>query len=149
MVPGLIVGFEPWDTIKADIEPLLAEMGRDVVQKFAASPKLNHAAYEAAGPDLLCIAIRDGVVLVGFWMAFIFDHPHHAGTRVCATDLVYLQPEHRGGWVMIKAFRLLRDTAKARGCASMYAGSPIGRDLGPIFRRFGLAPVETQFSVWF
>lgn len=116
----------------------------------SAYPTVNRTLYDQCAMDgaLISIGIRAQARLVGFWLAFLSAHPHHEGKLACAADLVYIKPEHRGTWAIVRALRLLRETAKAKGAHVLYANSPIGRDMGPIYRRFGLAPIEVQHSVW-
>lgn len=152
MVPELSVAAEAWPQMRDDILPLWKALGAEAEQaRRTPIPAGDRTIYDDAArfDSLISIGIRDARVLVGFWLAFLSPHPHHAGHQVCAADVVYLKPEYRKGWTSAKAFRLLRDEAKARGASVLYANSPVGRDLGPLFRRFGLAPVEVQYSVWF
>ncbi len=143
---------ELWSAMRGEIRPLWEALGDEAEQSAQTPPPcVDMGIYDAAdaADTLISIAARVENRLVGFWLAFLFSHPHHEGKLVAAADLVYLAPEHRGGWGMMRAFRLLRDEAKRRGAVALYANSPIGRDLGSIFRRCDLAPVETQYSVWF
>lgn len=149
---NLTVAVEPWTHMRNAILPLWDELIAEAEQsKRTPAPHGDRAMYDNADAEgaLIAVGIRHGVRLVGFWLAFLSPHPHFAGRVACAADVVFLRPKYRGGWAMAKALRLLRDTAKDRGASVLYANSPIGRDLGPLFRRFGLAPVEIQHSVWF
>lgn len=152
MVPELTVSVEPWGEMRDAILPLWDMLGEEAEQVARTPvPQGDMAIYDGLGAvdALISIGIRDSMRLIGFWLGFLSPHPHFHGRLACAADVVFLAPEYRGGWTMARAFRLLRDEAKARGASVLYANSPIGRDLGPLFRRFGLAPVEVQYSVWF
>ena len=151
MVPELIVAVEPWATARHGVMNLWPMLAAEAVQSERTPlPEGDRALYDgaAANDGLICVTARKERV-VGFWLAFLAYHPHHRGHLSCAADLVFIHPEHRGSMTAARMFRAMRDEARERGASVFYANSPIGRDLGPIFRRFGLAPVETQYSVWF
>jgi GNAT superfamily N-acetyltransferase len=152
MVPELSVSVEPWSQMRNAILPLWDELALEAKQSTRTPlPVGDRALYDQAAAEsaLVSVSARNGVRLVGFWLAFLSPHPHHVGRIVCAGDLVYIKPKHRGGWTLAKMLRTVRDEAKARGAHALYVNAPIQMDFEPLMRRFGLLPVETQYSVWF
>lgn len=151
MVAELKIAVEPWAMARLGVMRLCPALGEEAPQSaHTPVPKVDTAIYDGMAADgrLICVTARDGGV-VGFWLAFLSYHPHHKGLVTCCGDLVFLKPEYRRGFNAARMLRALIGEAREAGASVMYCNSPIGRDLGPLLRRFGLAPVETQYSVWF
>ncbi len=151
MVTKLKIAVEPWATARLGVMRLWPALAAEAPQSaHTQPPEGDRALYDAAASEnsLICVTARDGGV-VGFWLAFLSYHPHHKGALACLADLVFLKPEYRRGFNAARMLRVLIGEAREAGASVMYCNSPIGRDLGPLLRRFGLAPVETQYSVWF
>lgn len=109
-----------------------------------------------AGDVLLALAARgayrvvtardvDGA-LAGYCGLFVVADPHNAGEVAATEDAIYLVPAARSGLAGLAFVRAVDGILMDSGVVIVYRASPSGRDLGPLLRRAGYAPVETKYA---
>lgn len=102
---------------------------------------------DAAGM-VLFVALREDGRIVGYVVSFIAKGLHYQSTLTMHTDIFYILKEHRRGLAgPLQMFRVVQREARRRGVRRWYAGEKIAHQVGPLFRRLGMRPVETMWSM--
>ncbi len=106
---------------------------------------------ETAGLEV-CVAARRGGRLIGYAVYLVFPNLHYRGWIMGDSDVFYLEPEDRRGWVGINLFRAVHAALKAKGVdevvqrVKLHVKPGRGRStLGPLFRFLGYRAVETTY----
>jgi len=81
--------------------------------------------------------------LVGYFFADVGPGLHNRTSIMAVTDMYYLKPEHRVGMNGYRFLKAAIDTLKFDKFAIQTKREP---DVGPIFKRLGLAAVETVYT---
>lgn len=107
-----------------------------------------YEALEAAGLEL-CVAARQGGVLIGYAVYLLAPLMHYRQRIVADCDVFFMRESDRHGWAGVQLFREAERLLRARGVHDVYARVKLhvkpgrGRsDLSPLFRYLGYRPVE-------
>ena len=90
--------------------------------------------------------VRYNGKLVGYHFAMLSPHLHYKQSLTAFTDIFYLEPEHRNGWIGVKLFKTMESTLKDRGVQRIYMGTKLKSDIGPILDRLGYNPIERLYT---
>lgn len=91
---------------------------------------------------------RDAVTgeLVGYFIFIIRQNVHYKDIRTAYNDIFFLRKAYRRGHNGLRFVRFVLDSMKARGVDEVYCGTKLHNDFGPIFERFGFAPIERIYT---
>lgn len=111
---------------------------------------------DAAG-QALCVVLRDGGAVVGYFVGFIAPHPHYRTCLTLTQDLFWLHPDYRDGDSLqgleaeMLATTLLK-TVKAegvrRGVKRAFFGSKWHKSAALVFDDLGMKPADLYYSAW-
>jgi L-amino acid N-acyltransferase YncA len=108
-------------------------------------------AFETAGMEV-CVAARRNGRLIGYAVYLVFPHLHYRGWIVADSDVFFLEPEDRKGWIGINLFRAVEAALRAKGVDEVYQRVKLhvkpgrGRGhLGTLFRFLGYRAVELTY----
>lgn len=90
--------------------------------------------------------VRYNGKLVGYHFVMLSPHLHYKQSLTAFTDIFYLEPEHRNGWIGVKLFKTMESTLKDRGVQRIYMGTKLKSDIGPILDRLGYNPIERLYT---
>lgn len=92
------------------------------------------------------LTVRDDKKLVGYHKAFICDHIHFKSTKVAYTDLYFLLPEYRKGFIGVNLFRILEGKMKELGVKKIYTMTKVKKDNSALFDRLGYNKAEYAYT---
>lgn len=101
------------------------------------------------------IAARDNGKLIGYYFGLVQTHLHYAHSLTAHTDIFYLAPPYRKGYIGVKLFteaeRMVRDLrAEKWYVASKLHATPHGRrktlNVKPIFDHLGFVQAENLYT---
>ena len=107
----------------------------------------SYAALEAIGA-LHIVTVRVDGELAGYHAAFIRPHLHYHATLCAWTDVYYVKPAFRQGYLPITLFRKTERFLRARGVQKLFAGCKVEADKTPLFRRLRWRKADTLFTKW-
>ncbi|SAK95862.1 GCN5-like N-acetyltransferase [Caballeronia temeraria] len=140
---------EKWQDIVSEMEVLWPAHWKEVAidhETIKLAP--DYRQYEAfcAAGALHIVTAREAGKIVGYHISIVRPHLHYMHDLHGFTDVYYISPEHRKGWVGVKLFKYVEKTLKARGVKKLFSGTKLHLDMGPIFERMGWRETERLFS---
>jgi GNAT superfamily N-acetyltransferase len=108
----------------------------------------DYKQYEAFADSgaLHIVTAREAGKIVGYHISIVRPHLHYKNDLHGFTDVYYISPAFRQGWVGVKLFKYVEKTLKARGVKKIFSGTKLHLDMGPIFERMGWRETERLFS---
>lgn len=97
---------------------------------------------------VLFMVLREGGVMVGYFIGFIAPGLHYKTCLTCTMDIFFVRQDKRTGSAGVRLFRAVETELRRRGVQRWFMGSKIHADASALFKRIGAAPVETYFSKW-
>jgi len=73
-------------------------------------------AMEEMGALQAIIVRKDGEI-VGYYISFIFTHPHYKDNKFAQNDILFIHPDYRGGTVAYRMFKYAEKELKNIGCS--------------------------------
>lgn len=92
------------------------------------------------------LTVRDGDRLIGYHKAFVVPHIHFKSTLVAYTDLYFLLPEYRKGYIGINFFRILEGKLKDLGVQKIYTMTKVHKDNSALFKRLDYTLAEYAYT---
>lgn len=110
----------------------------------------NHHAYRAleAGGILQIVTARDDGVMVGYVIATVYPHMHHASTLWGNVDSFYLRAGSRRGRIGIDLVKEGIKHMKAAGARRITFAIDVANDSGALFRRLGFDKTHDVYALW-
>lgn len=140
---------ERWRDLRPEMLPLLDRHWREIALNHADVPlDIDHERYDAldeAGALHIVTVRRDGD-LIGYHVAIVSTHLHYASTLHGITDVFYVAPEYRQGFIGIRLFQCVEKELKALGVKKLYTGTKVHLDLSKLFERLGYRRVEFLYA---
>ncbi len=96
---------------------------------------------------LFCLTVRDGKLIVGYFIAFLLPHPHYSQSGTMAfTDVYYIRPDYRVGGtgvvMLIEAERLMKE----KGVTKAYLSCKVHQDHTELFTKLGWNLTDLSFT---
>ena len=100
---------------------------------------------------LRCLTVRVRGVLVGYIFVVVSPHLHYASTVFAQTDIFWLDPAWRQGWLGIRMFKQMEETLREWGVKVIYVNAKLHfmaerGTIGKLFERLGYKPTEMLYS---
>lgn len=89
--------------------------------------------------------VRDGSVLIGYIISIVQPHLHFMHINTAYNDAIYLDPEYRGGKVIIKLFKTAEDDLIEKGVDMITMHTKKRFDFGRLLEKMGYAIEETVY----
>lgn len=105
----------------------------------------SYEAFDDSGA-LHIVTAREGGKIAGYHISIVKTHLHYKNDLHGFTDVYYISPEYRQGWVGIKLFKYVEKTLKARGVKKLFTGTKLHLDMGPLFERMGWHETERLYT---
>jgi GNAT superfamily N-acetyltransferase len=108
----------------------------------------DYKSYEtfADNGSLHIVTARAAGQIVGYHISIVRPHLHYVNDLHGFTDVYYIMPEHRQGWVGVKLFKTVERTLKARGVKKIFTGTKLHLDMGRLFERLGFHETERLYT---
>ncbi len=129
-----------WDEVMPLLQSHWDEVG--YFQDIPFDPNYEYYVNMEAAGVLRNYTVRKGGELIGYCVFIVMPHPHHQGSLQAATDIVYLDPAHRGRWIAERLLRWCNDQLREEGVEIVFYGVKVARDFGPILDRMGFPCIE-------
>jgi GNAT superfamily N-acetyltransferase len=94
--------------------------------------------------NLVQFTVRRGTALVGNLRMYLWVS-RHSGTMFAEEDTLYLEPEHRGGFLAMRLLRYAESVLRALGAREIHADSKLINNADVLMRRMGYTPVALKF----
>lgn len=143
------VQVEPWSQAVEEMEELFpahwAELARFQDKIALKCDRERYAALEQAGA-LLLITARVDKKLIGYFVAFLFPHPHYFGSGLWAmTDMYFVLPEYRTG-TGLKLFVAFEEMARAKGVTQAVTSCKVHEDHSEFLLKLGWSWTDKTFQ---
>jgi len=143
---------EKWRDVLPEMEPILVQHWHEIALGHAKVPldiaRDKYQEFCDAGV-LHIVTARDDGKLIGYHVAIVSGHLHYQGTKHGITDVYFILPEYRTGYVGIRLFRRVEQEMKAMGVVKLVTAAKLhtanGRT-GRLFEFLGYNAAETVFT---
>jgi GNAT superfamily N-acetyltransferase len=140
---------ERWGDVVDEMRPLWSLHWSEVSTDHDVVPlQINEPVYRAhdSAGTLLLVTMRVDGKLVGYHTTFLAPHLHSASTLYGFTDLYFILPEWRRGWLPVKLFRYVEDRLREAGVVKVTTATEEVLERGAIFRRLKYKKTETVYT---
>lgn len=96
--------------------------------------------------ELHVVTVRADGKIVGYHATIVKTHLHYKSTLCGFTDVYYLLPEYRRGYVGRAMFEYVEKTLKQRGVVKLFTGTKTHLDVSKLFEAMGWKKTETLFT---
>jgi len=127
----------------ADALPMMRENWRETGFDFEFNPSLEIYQRAQDAGVLLALGAFEGEVLIGYATAAVTPHPFNPEVVVCATDSLYVQPQHRKGTTPGRLMLELERVGKQRGARFVLWHTRAGTALAQTLRKRGYIEADT------
>jgi GNAT superfamily N-acetyltransferase len=140
---------EAWSDVVDEMKPLWFAHWEEVAMDHEAivlAPDFKlYEHYEATGA-LHIVTARENGIVVGYHILIVRPHLHYANDLHAFTDVYYVAPAKRKGWVGIKLFKFSDRTLKQRGVKKIITATKLHLDMSRIFSYLGYRETERVFT---
>jgi len=140
---------EPWHDCKTEVKALFPLHWAEIAHDRQAIPlDPDYEAYDRLADDglLHCVIVRHDGAVIGYHGFVVRGHLHYKSTLMAFTDLFYVLPAYRAGYIGIKMFQFAEQSLISRGVKKIFLTTKMAINLGPIFRRLGYNHVEDVYA---
>lgn len=96
---------------------------------------------------LHCVTIRDEYgSLKGYHLGIKGGHLHYKSTLHLVTDVYYVVPEWRSGFVLLKLLRYVEKCARDMGVRKLFTATKLHLDMGAVFERAKYRETERLYA---
>lgn len=103
-----------------EIKPILTKHWEEIAMyrdKVEFKPDYDaYLAMEKIGA-IHVVVVRDGVRIIGYYISFIYTHPHYKENKFAQNDILFIHPDYRGGTVAYRMFKFAEKELKKIGCS--------------------------------
>ena len=133
--------------LASDMTSLILKHHEEVEdQRIPLAPDYNtYMEIEKLGMFHGFTARKDGK-LIGYATYTTMPMLHHLTTKAAVCDLLYITPEHRGGWLGVKLLKFSESVLKDRGADLLIMNIKTKHDFGAMLKRLGYEHTEVQYS---
>lgn len=140
---------EKWKDALPEMEPILIKHWREIALGHDKVPlDIARDRYQALCDSgiLHVVTARDDGVMIGYHVALITPHLHYNSTIHGMTDVYFILPEYRKGFVGIKLFKFVEKDMKERGVKKIFTGTKKHLDMGRVLEHLGYTATETTYT---
>lgn len=102
---------------------------------------------EDAG-ELVVSVLRDDGKIIGYWVTFITLGLHYGTTVTATTDILWIDPDHRGHSGGVTMYNVMREELQRQGVKLWIAGSKNHKQIEWFLKMLDFSPFETYFCQW-
>lgn len=147
--------WEPFDRLLPELRPLLrlaADEMDDFKDRLPLDPDWGrYLGLFRSGIVQVWTARAASGVLVGFAILFVLPNLHYRTVHCARTDLFWLSPAWRSGWIGVKLFATLIRELRERDVKVFEASIKMHWQharMSRLFARLGFKPSETVQAIW-
>lgn len=143
---------EAWPALWPEFAHLMYSVHAPEVSQFqdhmqvSLDESFHQAMYDLGRLD--SATIRDGDVLVGYFISAVMPNPHFVGVKSAYMIHYFVQRSYRGKGLGSQLLRFATACLQARGVECVWAGAKTSQHMNHLFERQGWTEVETLFSKW-
>jgi hypothetical protein len=140
---------EPWSRCVEEMETIFPEHWKELARYQASIPlkcdRERYANLEKIDALLLLTARVEGRI-VGYFVAFLFPHPHYFGSGLWAmTDMYFVLPEYRTGTGLLM-FVALEQECRRRKVTQMVTSCKVHEDHTEFLTKLGWEWTDKTFQ---
>ena len=146
-VGAYVIRCERLRDILTEIHPLHVAHWHETERHLAGLPLVpnyNGALVREAAGVMLQVVLRHERGLVGH-LRMDIGVSNHSGTRFAAEDALYITPEHRGGFTVLRMMRYAECCLLALDVREIRASSKLVNNADVLMRRMGYKQVAIEF----
>jgi GNAT superfamily N-acetyltransferase len=140
---------EAWSKCEAEIQAMVKDHWSEIaLDRDRIKLDIDYELYRKADIDgrLFLFTVRERGALIGYYVAFVYPHPHYRSTLFSLMDSYFILPRYRKGPVGIDLFRKMEDAMRTLGVQSMIATTKLHHNVAPIFERLEWRQVGLTFQ---
>lgn len=66
---------------------------------------------------LQIVTVRKDAKIIGYYISFIYVHPHYKDNKFAQNDILFIHPDYRGSTVAYRMFKFAEKELKKIGCS--------------------------------
>ena len=108
------------ETLIEELKPILLKHWEEIAMyRDKIEFKPNYQSYiTMQESDLLqAVIVRKDGGIIGYYISFIYIHPHYSNDKMAQNDILFVHPDHRGGTVAYRMFKFAEKSLKEIGCS--------------------------------
>ena len=125
------------------VQPLLKANWDETGFDFEFAPEFDKYIKAQEVGYVIALGAFEGEELIGYSTAFMYPHHFNPAIIMCATDALYVAPEHRNGTVGARLIIETEKLAKERGANMISWHTRAGTPLAEVMTKRGYTPADT------
>lgn len=140
---------EKWQDVVDEMKHLWPEHWAEVAMdhnSIILAPDYGLYEYYQNSGSLHIVTVREDGAIVGYHISVVRPHLHYVNDLHGFTDVYFVHPSKRKGWVGIKLLKFSEKTLKARGVKKIITATKLHLDMGKIFAHLGYRETERVYT---
>ena len=133
-----------------EIKPLLTAHWLEIARHkdvIALNPDYEKYRLLDEGGMLHVVTVRKEDKLVGYFVTFVAPHLHYKDHIMATNDILYVDPDYRGGTTAFKMFKYAEKTLKDRGVEKIIINMKIAHEFGSLLDHMGYREIEKVYEL--
>jgi GNAT superfamily N-acetyltransferase len=132
-----------------ELQPLLEAHWEEIAMhkdKIVFDP--DYEAYLAMQENeaVQSVIVRDDGKIIGYYISFIYTHPHYKNNKFSQNDVLYVDPSKRGGTVAYRMLKFAEKELKALGISVMTLHMKTAYPFERLCESVGMSEIEKIYS---
>ena len=133
-----------------EIKPLLTAHWLEIARhkdKIALNPDYEKYRLLDEGGMLHVVTVRKETKLVGYFVTFVVPHIHYKDHTMATNDILYVDPDYRGGTAAFKMFKYAETTLKDMGVTKLTVNMKSAHEFGSLLEHMGYKEIEKVYEL--
>ncbi len=102
-------------------------------------------ALDEAGALQIVTVRKDGAI-IGYYISFVYTHPHYKENKFAQNDILFIHPEYRKGTIAYRMFKFAENELKKIGCSVLLVHMKDKFSFEPLCKKLGMDKQEIVYS---
>lgn len=137
------------ESLIGEIKPLLEKHWEEIaiykdVIKF--DPKYEDYLLLETNKEIQTITVRDEGVLIGYYVSFIYFHPHYQSSKFSVNDILFIDKSYRGSTVGYRLLKFVEKELRKLGVDIMALHMKVDFPFEKLCEHLGMIKTEVVYS---
>jgi GNAT superfamily N-acetyltransferase len=140
---------ESFSDVRDDIEVLIVKHWEEIAlnkSKIKLNPDWDAYLSLHQSGQLGIYTARKDKKLVGYFIVVAAPNPHYKDHIFAVNDIIYLDPEYRKGFVVIRLIKFAENDLKALGVSVLAINTKVHKPFDSLMERLGFSLIERVYS---
>lgn len=140
---------EQYEEIVEDIQPLIKKHWKEIAihqDKIKLNPDYSKYETLSAMGMIRFFTVRDKEKLVGYFVVFVQPHIHYSEHVFAMNDIIYLDPDYRGGKTAFNLINFAESTLANSGVSVLMINMKVHAPFDKLLRGCGFENTEMLYS---